>query len=88
MTVLAASAPSLWGEAPGRRPARQRWFLVITLLILPLAAWIGGGLRLAQAPAAPESDALRLRIVQPAIPQKLKWQRDKRYLNAIRNLDT
>jgi len=80
MTILAASAPSLWGEAPGRRPVGQRWLLILVLLALPLAAWIGGGLRLAQAPdpVAPDAEAVTLRIVQPAIPQNVKWLRDKR----------
>ena len=76
LAFVAAAAPALWGEPPGLRPARQRWCLIGVLLGLPLAIWVAGSLRLAAAPAPEDHrhEDVRLRIVQPAIPQRLKWQ--------------
>jgi apolipoprotein N-acyltransferase len=49
-----------------------------------MAAW--GALRLAAAPP-PEPSGIRLRLVQPSIPQREKWQRDHQRRNFDRHLD-
>jgi apolipoprotein N-acyltransferase len=72
LTVLAFSLPALLGglrqgalsPAPGWAPAV--W--AILLIGLPAA---GGGWRLAVTPTTPTDT--RLRLVQPSIPQTLKW---------------
>ncbi|MEE8536340.1 MAG: apolipoprotein N-acyltransferase, partial [Kiloniellales bacterium] len=75
----AAAAPaSLGAAAPGRGPARLLpWVLGLGL---PALLWAGGELRLAFAPAPGEAvvEDTVLRIVQPSIDQRLKWQSDKR----------
>lgn len=81
LTVLAAGAPAAL-TAPTPRPAVQR-AVVLLLVLLPLAGWGLGAWRLAAAPAL-GSDAVegvRLRLVQPSIPQELKWRADQRAAN-------
>ena len=74
MTVLAAAAPALLGESQRGRG----WLPVACLCLLPLAAWAGGSLRLAGAPEGERVPGVRLRIVQPAIEQSLKWDPARR----------
>ncbi len=80
VTVLAASAPALLAEPAGRPAARRSRALAAALLTLPVLVWLGGSLRLALAPepGSRVQEGVRLRIVQPAIDQKLKWRRDLR----------
>lgn len=75
MTVLAAGAPAVLA-----RGGRGRAALAIGLLLLPAAAWAGGALRLADAPApgAAVVPGVLLRIVQPSIKQTLKWRPELR----------
>ena len=79
ITVLAAAAPALLGEA-GAAPGRARRLAVgLALglgLLLPAAVWGGGMLRLQAAPPAGSDSVpgVRLRLVQPSIEQSLKWQ--------------
>ena len=81
ITVLAAGAPSLLADAGPRRPLRLA--VVGVLLLLPLAGWGWGALRLAAAPALGSDGVagVRLRLVQPSIPQDLKWRADQRAAN-------
>lgn len=86
MTVLAAAAPSLLAEprrsaAPLRR--RRTATVAAVLLLLPLAAWGFGAWRLAAAPAPGSAvvEDVRLRLVQPSIPQAMKWRADQRAAN-------
>ncbi len=88
MTLLAAGAPVLLRPAArASRPVGSR-ALAAALLALPLAAWVGGALRLAEAPdpAADRVPDVRLRLVQPAIPQDLKWHPDLRIGHVARQL--
>ncbi len=79
VTVVAAAAPACLGEAaPGRSLSRATpWVLGLGL---PALLWAGGELRLAFAPAPGEAvvEDTVLRIVQPSIDQRIKWQSDKR----------
>ncbi len=81
MTVAAAAAPAALA-GPGRSGPAGR-AAALLLLFLPLAAWGLGSWRLAAAPAAGSAvvEAARLRLVQPAIPQELKWRADRKVAN-------
>lgn len=78
LTALAAGAPAAL-TAPARRPALQG-LVVLLLVLLPLAGWGAGAWRLAAAPEPGSAtvDGVRLRLVQPSIPQELKWRADQR----------
>jgi apolipoprotein N-acyltransferase len=88
VTVLAASAPALLTEPPGGLGPRRIRLVVVAILILPLLVGVGGGLRLALAPAPGSrmQEDIRLRIVQPAIDQKLKWKRGLRGEHVARQM--
>jgi len=68
LTVLAAASPA---AAPGR--ATGRW--VATAAVGLAALWAGGTARLTGADGATVPDIV-LRLVQPNIPQDLKWRAD------------
>ncbi len=81
LTVLIFATPLvLWDEAQ----AHQRRKAVIAICLaaaLPLAVLTGiGALQLMRQPIAID-DSARLRIVQPSIPQREKWQADKQAAN-------
>ncbi len=67
MTVLATAMPAVLAD-----PQKGRWRPVVAALALPLLAWAGGAARLPEAPA-PKVPDVRLALVQPNIPQSLKW---------------
>jgi apolipoprotein N-acyltransferase len=79
LAILPAAASSLLIGGL-QRPSRGRMAFVALAHLLLLAAWVGGELRLRQVPLVDDwiVEGERLRIVQPAIPQKLKWQADLR----------
>ena len=78
MTLLAALSPA---RVRGRRD-----LLVVAALFAMLAMlWVGGRARLA-APGPDDSTDHRVRVVQPNIPQRLKWRRDMRQANFARLL--
>jgi apolipoprotein N-acyltransferase len=73
VTVLAASLPALLGSPrPGPMPAARRWAPAIAAAFLILVPAIGGAIRLEATPAV--LTRTRLRLVQPSIPQSLKWR--------------
>lgn len=79
VTVLAAAAPVLLllpAADAGPRAREIGW----ALLLLPALLWIGGMARLATV-TVEFVPGVNLRIVQPNIPQKLKWQRKYRDAN-------
>lgn len=90
MTLLAAGAPAAL-TAPARRPGAQR-AVALLLLALPLVGWGLGSWRLAAAPALGSDvvEGVRLRLVQPSIPQELKWRADQRagHLRLLAELST
>lgn len=69
LTVLAACGPALLGNA--HRPARRKAIAAATPVLFAAALFAGGALRLAAHPTV-YHDEVRLRIVQPNIPQRDK----------------
>jgi apolipoprotein N-acyltransferase len=57
------------------------------MLLLPLSVWLLGQLRLAAAPEQGTADQVSLRIVQPAIEQKLKWERSLKLQHVLRQIE-
>lgn len=86
-TVFVAAWPARIADTDV--PAKRRAASVLAVLVLtPALIWAGGEARLASLPAA-GADAvpgIRLRIVQPAIAQQLKWLEDQRLANARTHL--
>lgn len=74
LTVVAAATPSCLA---GAETPRRRWGSTLALaLLVPGFLWGFGAVRLAEAPqgAAGNVPGIVLRLVQPNIPQQLKWQ--------------
>ena len=86
VTILAAGAPALL--AGGRQEDRRFRPLAVLLLLLPALLWGGGMLRLAGAPSAGSDsvEGVRLRLVQPSIDQKLKWQKNLRGEHVLKQM--
>ncbi len=84
LTVLAAAMPAVLGDG-GTAPGRRRAAVLLATLPLGLVA-AGGALRLAAADAA-TVPGVRLRIVQPNVPQRLKWAPDRRAANVRQLLE-
>src|SRR6266446_8785994 len=73
VTVLIASLPALLGS-PSLAPntAIRRWAPAIAAALLILAPGFSGAIRLGTSPSV--TTGTWLRIVQPSIPQTMKWQ--------------
>jgi apolipoprotein N-acyltransferase len=71
-TVAAAAMPAVLAGGTARRG--HRWTAVGCGFAVLLALWIGGLVRLQVAGEAEAVPGVRLRLVQPSIPQKLKWK--------------
>jgi len=86
LTVLAAGLPALAGWSAGRRGA---WTGVGAALALAAVLIGGGALRLQAAPELGSAvhDGVRLRLVQPGIPQHLKWQDDLRLAHVRKHVE-
>jgi apolipoprotein N-acyltransferase len=75
LTVLASSLPALLGAHSLAPLSPARWLApVITAALLILVPSIAGAIRLETLPT--RSTGLWLRLVQPSIPQSLKWDPD------------
>jgi apolipoprotein N-acyltransferase len=77
LTLLAAAGFATVGD----RIAGWRRWAVPAMSVTLLAVAVGGGalrLALAPPPGVPSVPEVRLRLVQPSIPQSLKWQREMR----------
>lgn len=70
LICLWACLPAMLGE---RRVARPALACGAGFIFIMAAGWAYGGWRLAQ-PDPPANNAVRLRIVQPDIPQDAKWR--------------
>ncbi len=75
ITVLCAAAPALW--------LQKSRYLAVLFLALPLLLAGGGYMRLDIAPSLDvmTANAPLARLVQPAVPQQDKWDKDKRQLH-------
>ena len=65
---IAASPATLGGGASGRV-----WILPVGALLAVTVLWLGGAARLSAA-VSRSVDGVFLRVVQPNIPQRIKWQ--------------
>jgi apolipoprotein N-acyltransferase len=73
VTVLAASLPALLGASPlVPISGRRRWAPAIGAALLVLIPGVFGALRLEMSPIA--TSKIWLRVVQPSIPQTMKWE--------------
>jgi apolipoprotein N-acyltransferase len=74
VTLAIGAAPAVWAPSE-RRSSRLARMAAPAFAVLALAVlWGGGAWRLSQATG--DQTALRLRIVQPDIPQEAKWTPD------------
>ena len=80
LTVWAASAPAYVGDG------RCGKLMLAIAVFLMVAASAGGAIRLTLAEAAP-NEGIRLRLVQPNIPQQLKWRDDLRAGHVARQVE-
>ncbi|MBT3811050.1 MAG: apolipoprotein N-acyltransferase [Rhodospirillaceae bacterium] len=84
LTVLAAGMPAIL-SANGL-PLVRRWGLTVAVtIVLPLALWAGGQVRLAGAVETLVPD-VRLRLVQANIAQRDKWDQNLRVAHLERHL--
>ncbi|TWA68514.1 apolipoprotein N-acyltransferase [Azospirillum baldaniorum] len=84
LTVLVASLPA--GLAEAAVPRRRAWGALAAGLALFTALGAWGGLRLAGASDA-AVPGVRLRLVQPAIDQRLKWAAGERVRNVQQQME-
>ncbi len=70
VTALAAAAPAALGYASISR--KGRWNYLILVWVFPAAVWVGGDFRLKGA-KDDNVEGVRLRLIQPNIAQKDKW---------------
>lgn len=85
LTVAAAALPAAAME-PGL-PGRRRWIVMGAALAVPAILWAGGAARLAIAGPDPDVGGVRLRLVQPNIPQRLKWVPELRDRHLVRQVE-
>lgn len=80
LTVVVAAMPAVlgWNRAAWRGPAAA--------LVVLAGVAVAGALRLPQGPDA-VVDGVRLRLVQPNIPQRLKWDANRRVANLNRHIE-
>ncbi len=77
VTILAAGSFSLLAEPLQRGMAARNWRAPATMIIVLTTIWLGGTIRLSAQNPIPVK-GVDLLIVQPNIPQKLKWREDTR----------
>jgi apolipoprotein N-acyltransferase len=75
VTVAAAVAPAALADATAAKSAK--WSMVGLSLALLTVVWVGGAVRLADAPLD-TVPGVRLRLIQPDVAQSLKWQPELR----------
>ena len=72
-TIVIFAAPLVLATDRGHASHRRRWTLPIAIAAVPLAVlFTYGSMQLAR-PVPPDADGIRLRIVQPSVPQREKW---------------
>jgi apolipoprotein N-acyltransferase len=85
ITVAVAALPAVAGEE-AMTPRRRLTALAAGVAALALL-WVGGETRLALAGPAATVEGVRLRLVQPDIPQQLKWVPELRDRHLVRQVD-
>jgi apolipoprotein N-acyltransferase len=74
VVIVFALPPVAWSEAPAGRAGRRRRAGAIALAVVPIAAMATlGAIRLSQADSA-TVPGVKVRIVQPSVPQREKWR--------------
>lgn len=84
ITVLGAAMPAVLGDRP--RPPRRAVLATSVAVALLVLSGLGGALRLASATDA-TVPGVQLRLVQPNIPQALKWRRDLRERHVLQQIE-
>lgn len=84
VTVVACSAPVVLVLAKSKS-RRQAWIAVVALTIALPVFWGAGWMRLSDSDTATH-DGVLLRLVQPSIPQHLKWKADLRQGHLLKQL--
>lgn len=72
VAVLIAALPATLA-----RPGRAGWIALVMAAGLGAMLWIGGAVRLADAPVDVPASGPRLRLVQGAVNQAIKWDRTR-----------
>jgi apolipoprotein N-acyltransferase len=85
--VFAGPAVVLAEARPNEGSGIRRWPAAFGMAAFPLAlAWLYGAAQLAE-PVPPPVEGVRLRLVQPSIPQDEKWRSEKQREFFIAHLD-
>ena len=84
LSVTVAAMPAVLADGAGVE--RRALGAVAAAAAVLGVVWVGGATRLAFAPGGEVAD-VRLRLVQPAIDQKLKWRPELRLAHVERQLD-
>lgn len=74
LTVIAAAMPAVLADR--ETPLRRALACVVIAFLVLAAVWAAGAFRLATAGPVEMVPDVRLRLVQPNIPQRLKFRRD------------
>ena len=85
--VVAAAMPAVLAEpVSGGGKERNRWMPVLAAAGVLALVWAGGEWRLAGA-GNDTVPGVRLRLVQPNVPQKQKWKRELRRGHVLKQLE-
>ncbi len=87
VTVLALAGPLVVLAAAGRSEPTTMLSVAAALFAVPLLAMHGYGAWRLSAPPPPMVEGVRLRLVQPSIDQREKWQADKQLAHLHRQLE-
>lgn len=85
ITIFLFCLPAVLAEAPlhDRKARRRPLYLLVGVVAV---MWAGGSVRLSESNTAFVPD-VRLRLVQPNIPQALKWKKELKSRHVLRQLD-
>jgi len=83
ITIAAASLPSVLASEDGTR--QKKWLIALSGITLITLIAVAGALRLVSAETT-KVEGIQIRLVQPNIPQHLKWHPDLRLAHVHRQL--
>ena len=72
-TVVIFAAPLVLATDRDRASRRGRWVTPVLIAVIPLAVLFAYGSMQLARPVPPDAGGIRLRIVQPSVPQREKW---------------